>query len=88
MKKSRFSDSQIAGAIKQHELGVPVADICRKMGVADATFYQWKKKYSGLESSELKKLRVLEEENRRLKSLVADLTLDKSMLQDVLSKKL
>jgi len=88
MKKSRFSDSQIAGAIKQHELGVPVADICRKMGVADATFYQWKKRFSGLESSELKKLRVLEEENRRLKQLVADLTLDKSMLQDVLSKKL
>jgi putative transposase len=88
MKKSRFTDSQIAGAIKQHELGVPVADICRKMGVADATFYQWRKKYSGLDPSELKKLRMLEDENKRLKQLVADLTLDKSMLQDVLSKKL
>ena len=88
MKKSRFTDSQIAGAIKQHELGVPIADICRKMGIADATFYQWKKKYSGLAPSELKKLRVLEDENKRLKQLVADLTLDKTMLQDVLSKKL
>lgn len=88
MKKSRFTDSQIAGAIKQHELGVPVADIGRKMGIADATFYQWKKKYGSLDPSELKKLHVLEEENKRLKQLVADLTLDKSMLQDVLAKKL
>lgn len=88
MKKSRFTDSQIASAIKQNELGVPVADICRKMGIADATFYGWKKKYGGLDPSELKKLRMLEEENKRLKQLVADLTLDKSMLQEVLSKKL
>lgn len=88
MKKSRFSDAQIVSAIKQHEVGVPVAEICRKMGISDGKFYTWKKKYGGLAPSELKKLRQLEEENDRLKRLVADLTLDKAMLQDVLSKKL
>lgn len=88
MKKTRFTDSQIAGALKQHELGMSAAEICRKMVVSTASFYAWKKKYSGLEPSELKKLRVVEEEHRRLKQFVADLTLDKAMLQDVLSKKL
>lgn len=87
MKRSRFTDSQIASALKQHEVGLPVADICRKMGISDGTFYGWKKKYGGLAPSELQKLRVLEDENRKLKQLVAELTLDKSMLQDVLAKK-
>lgn len=88
MKRSRFSDAQIVSAIKQQEVGVPVTEICRKMGISDGTFYGWKKKYAGLAPSELKKLRQLEEENHKLKQLVADLTLDKAMLQDVLSKKL
>ncbi len=88
MTRSRFTDSQIAGALKQHELGLPVAEICRKMGVSEQTFYSWRKKYGGLAPSELQKLRVLEEENKKLKQLVAELTLDRAMLQDVLTKKL
>ena len=88
MKKSRFTEEQIAYALKQAELGTAVAEICRKMGVAEATFYVWKKKYGGLGPSELKRLRQLEEENRKLKQLVADLSLDKAMLQEVVAKKL
>lgn len=88
MKKSRFTEEQIAFALKQAELGTAVAEICRKMGIADATFYNWKKKYGGLGPSELKRLRQLEEENRKLKQLVADLSLDKAMLQEVVAKKL
>lgn len=83
----RFTEEQIAFALKQHETGVPVADICRKMGVSDASFYLWKKKYAGMGITELRKMKALEEENRQLKKLVADLSLDKQMLQDVLSKK-
>lgn len=88
MKKSKFTEEQIAFALKQAELGTPVPEVCRKMGISDATFYAWRKKYGGLGPSELRRLRQLEEENRKLKQLVADLSLDKIMLQDVLSKKL
>lgn len=88
VKKSRFTEEQIAFALKQAEVGTAVAEICRKMGVSDATFYNWKKKYGGLGPSELKRLRQLEEENRKLKQLVADLSLDKAMLQEVVAKKL
>lgn len=88
MKKSRFTEDQIAFAIKQNELGVSVEEVSRKMGISEATFYNWKQKYGGLGSSELRRLKQLEEENSKLKRLVADLSLDKAMLQDVLSKKL
>jgi len=88
VKKSRFTEEQIAFALKQAELGTAVPEICRKMGISDATFYNWKKKYGGLGPSELKRLRQLEEENRKLKQLVADLSLDKAMLQEVVAKKL
>jgi putative transposase len=88
VKKSRYTEEQIAFALKQAELGTPVDEVCRKMGVSDATFYNWRKKYSGLGPSELRRLRQLEEENAKLERLVADLSLDKAMLQDVLKKKL
>jgi putative transposase len=88
MKKSKFTEEQIAFALRQAETGTRVAEVCRKMGVSEATFYIWKKKYGGLDVSELRRLKQLEEENRQLKKLVADLSLDKQMLQDVLSKKL
>lgn len=88
MKKSKFTEQQIAFALKQAELGTPVEEVCRKVGISDATFYNWKKKYGGLTPSEMRHLRQLEEENTKLKKLVADLSLDKAMLQEVLSKKL
>lgn len=88
MKRSRFTDQQIAYALKQAELGTPIPEVCRKMGISDATFYSWRKKFAGLDPSELKRLKQLEEENQRLKKVVADLTLDKAMLQDVVAKKL
>ena len=88
MKKSRFTDEQIAFALKQAETGTRIDEICRKMGISDATFYKWCQKYGGLGPSELRKLKQLEEENSKLKRIVADLSLDKAMLQDVLSKKL
>lgn len=88
MKKSKFSDEQIAFALKQAETGTRVSEICRKFGISEATFYNWKKKFGGLGVSELRRLRQLEDENRRLKRLVADLSLDKEMLQEVLRKKL
>jgi putative transposase len=87
MKRSKFTEEQIAFALKQAETGVSVAEVIRKMGVTEQTFYRWKRKYGGLGPSELKRLKQLEEENRRLKQMVADLSLDKHMLQDVLSKK-
>ena len=87
MKKSKFTEEQIAFALRQVETGIRVAEICRKFGIAEQTFYRWKKKYGGLGVSELRRLKQLEEENRRLKRMVADLSLDKQMLQDVLSKK-
>jgi putative transposase len=86
MKKSKFTEEQIAFALRQAESGTRVAEVCRKMGIAEHSFFRWKKKYGGLGVSELRRLRQLEEENRQLKRLVADLTLDKQMLQDVLSK--
>ena len=88
MKKSKFTEEQIAFALKQAESGTTVEEICRKMGISQATFYAWRKKFGGLGVSELRRLRQLEEENRKLKQLVADLSLDKAMLQDVLTKKL
>lgn len=86
MKKSKFTEAQIAFAIKQAETGTGVEEVCRKMGISEATFYNWKKKYGGLGVVELRRLRQLEEENAQLKKLVADLSLDKQMLQDVLKK--
>jgi putative transposase len=88
MKKSKFTEEQIAYALRQAESGTPVLDVCRKLGVSEQTFYRWKKKYEGMGVAELRRLRQLEDENRRLKSLVADLTLDKHMLQEVIRKKL
>jgi putative transposase len=86
VKKSKYTDEQIAFALKQAELGTSVDEVCRKMGISDATFYNWRKKYGGLGPSEVRRLRQLEEENTKLKRLVADLSLDKAMLQDVLAK--
>lgn len=86
MKRSTFTEAQIAFALKQAETGTRVDEVCRKMGISEATFYNWKKKYGGLGVSELRRLRQLEDENNRLKQIVADLTLDKQMLQDVLKK--
>jgi putative transposase len=88
MKKSKFTEEQIAFALKQAESGTSIEEVCRKMGISQATFYAWRKKFGGLGVSELRRLRQLEEENRKLKQLVADLSLDKVMLQDVLAKKL
>lgn len=88
MKKSRYTEEQIAFALKQAELGTHVIEVCRKMGISEATFYNWKKKYGGIGVSELRRLKQLEEENARLKRMVADLSLDKQMLQEVVQKKL
>lgn len=88
MKKKRFSVEQIVAVLKQAELGLPVADLIRRTGISEQTFYRWKKQYSGLESIQVRELKQLSEENARLKKLVADLSLDKAILQDVLSKKL
>ena len=87
MRKSKFTEEQIAFALRQAEHGTKVEEVCRKLGVTEQTFYRWKKKYGGLGVSELRRLRQLEEENRQLKKVVADLRLDKQMLQDVLQKK-
>ena len=86
--KKRYTEEQIAFALRQAECGVAVEEVIRKMGISEATFYNWKSKYSGLGISELRKLKQLEEENRKLKQLVADLSLDKKMLQDILAKKI
>ena len=87
MKRTRFSVEQIVGMLKQAEVGVPVAGICRQAGISEQTFYRWKKQYVGLEVDQVRQLKQLQEENARLKKLVAELSLDKTMLQDVLSKK-
>ena len=87
MKRSKFSEEQIVYTIRQAEAGTPVGDLCRQLGVSDATFYAWKKKYTHLGVSELRRLRQLEEENNRLKRLVADLSLDKHRLSEALRKK-
>jgi putative transposase len=88
MRKSKFTEEQIVYALKQAELGVGVLDVCRKYGVSEQTFYRWRKKYGGLEAGELRRLKQLEDENRKLKQLVAELSLDKHVLQDVIAKKL
>lgn len=88
MKKSKYTEEQIAFALRQAESGTAVGEVCRKMGISEATFYNWKKKYGGLGVTELRRLKQLEEENARLKRMVADLSLDKQMLQEVIQKKL
>ena len=88
MKRSKFTESQIAFVLRQAEEGTPIAEVCRKVGISEATFYNWRNKYGGLTPSEMKRLRQLEEENAKLKELVADLSLDKVMLQDVIRRKI
>ena len=88
MKDSKFSDAQKAFILKQGADGIPVAEICRRAGISQATYFNWKKKYAGLLPSEMRRLRKLEDENSRLKKIVADLTLDREMLQDVIKRKL
>jgi putative transposase len=88
MKRSKFTESQIAFILRQAEEGTAVAEVCRKAGISEATFYNWRKKYGGLLPSEMKRLKQLEEENGRLKRIVADLSLDKEMLQDVIRRKI
>jgi putative transposase len=88
MKASQFTDAQKAFIIKQGEDGVAVAEVCRKAGISQATYFNWKKKYAGLMPSEMKRLRELEQENAQLKKIIADLSLDKAMLQDVVKRKL
>ena len=88
MKASQFTDAQKAFIMKQGEGGMSVAEVCRKAGISQATYFNWKKKYAGLMPSEMRRLRELEQENARLKKIVADLSLDKEMLQDVIKRKL
>jgi putative transposase len=88
MRKTRFSEQQIAFVLRQAEEGTPIAEVCRKAGISEASFYSWRKKYGGLMPSEMKRLKQLEEENQRLKRIVADLSLDKEMLQDVIRRKI
>lgn len=88
MRKSKFTEAQVSHVLAQAEAGVPMKELIRKYAISEATFYAWRKKYGGLTASELKRLKVLEEENRKLKRLVADLSLDKQILQDVVSGKL
>jgi putative transposase len=87
MKRKRFSEEQIAFALRQADSGTTIEEICRKMGISEPTFYRWKKVYAGMGVSEIRRLKQLEDENAKLKRVVADLTLDKAMLQDVLRKK-
>lgn len=87
MKKSRYSEEQIAMALRQVEAGAPIPEVTRSLGVSEATYYHWRKKYGPMAVGEIRRLRQLEEENRKLKQLVADLTLDKVILQEVLAKK-
>lgn len=87
MKRSRFTEEQIIGILKEHEAGVPVAELCRKHGISNASLYNWKAKYGGMDVSEARKLKALEDENARLKKLLADAMLDNSALKDLLGKK-
>ena len=87
MKRKRYSVEQIVVAVKQHEMGLPAGDIARKLGIAEQTFYRWKKQYGGLEATEVRELTQLREENAKLKKLVAELSLDKAMLQEIAAKK-
>ncbi len=87
MKKARFTEEQIIGILREHEAGTATSDVCRKHGISSATFYKWKAKYGGLDVSEARRLRSLEDENRRLKKLLAETMLDNAMLKDIASKK-
>jgi putative transposase len=87
MKRKRFTEEQIIGILKEHELGAKTADLCRKHGISEASFYNWKSKYGGIEISEAKRLKALEVENTKLKKLLADAMLDNAALKDLLSKK-
>ena len=87
MKRSKFTEAQIAFILRQAEEGTAIGEVCRKAGISEATFYNWRKKYAGLMPSEMKRLRLLEDENGKLKKIVADLSLDKAMLQDVIHRK-
>ena len=87
MKRSRFTEEQIIGILKQHESGVSTADMCREHGISSATFYKWKAKFGGLEVSDARRLKALEDENAKLKKLLAEQMLDNAMLKDVASKK-
>jgi putative transposase len=87
MKRSRFSEEQIIAVLKEHELGAKTADLCRKHGISEATFYNWKSKFGGMDASEAKRLKALEDENRKLKKLLAESMLDNAALKDLLSKK-
>ena len=87
MKRKRFSVEQIVAALKQVELGMPVADLIRRLGISEVTYYRWKKQYAGMQSDQVRELKQLQDENSRLKKLVADLSLDKAILQDINSKK-
>ena len=86
MRRSRFSEEQIIGILKEHQAGMSARELCRKHGISDATFYKWRSKYGGLEVSEAKRLKSLEDENRRLKKLLAEAELDKSTLKEMLAK--
>jgi putative transposase len=86
MRTSRFTEQQVVAALRQAENGTPVGEVCRKLGISEQTFYRWKRKYAGIGVAELRRLRQVEDENRRLKQLVADLTLDRQMLQEALRK--
>jgi len=86
MRTSQFTEQQVVAALRQAENGTPVGEICRKLGISEQTFYRWKRKFAGMGIAELRRLRQVEEENRRLKQLVADLTLDRQMLQEALRK--
>jgi putative transposase len=87
MRKSRFTDEQIVYALKQEELGIPIAEVCRKFGVSEQTVYRWRARFGGLGASEVRRLKELEQENKRLKGLVADPSLDKQILQEALGRK-
>jgi len=87
MKRSRFSEEQIIGILKEQEAGAKTVDVCRKHGISDVTFYKWKSKYGGLEASDAKRLKALEDENAKLKRLLAEAMLDNAMLKDIASKK-
>jgi putative transposase len=86
MRKSRFSEEEIIGVLKEHQAGLPLADLCRKHGISDATFYHWRSRYGGMEVSDAKRLKALEEENRKLKKLLAESVLDVATLKEALGK--